>query len=222
MKIVKKHPKWIELENRVHALSVRERVILVGLVITLLVGVTDQLWLDRGFKDLMKLQKRIQDARHSILLSQEQVMALAAQRARDPDQEVRTELQVLADRKIALDSEIDNISGRFVSPARMPKVLGALLQSHPGLQLKAVQALPVTEVSMGSGNEAVKLYEHSVKLTFKGSYIGLHDYLHDIEKLDQSLIWNYLQFSMVTYPAGDIELVVKTLGTGKEFIGVYR
>lgn len=222
MRKVKKHPKWIAFEHRVHALSLRERVIMVALLVAVLVGAVDQLWLDRGFKQLMTLQKRIQDARHSILVSQEQVMALAEQRARDPDQAVRTEMQVLAERKTTLDGEIEKISGRFVSPARMPKVLGALLQAHPGLQLKAVEALPVIEVSMGSGEQAVKLYEHRVKLTFKGSYVGLHDYLRDIERLDQSLIWDYLQFSMVMYPAGDIELVVKTLGTGKEFIGVYR
>lgn len=219
---MKKHPSWLAVESRVHAMSVRERAIMLGLLITLMVGAADQLLLDRGFKQLMTLKKQIQQARQSILLSQEQVVGLAAQRARDPDQEKRTELSSLAERKAALDAEIEQISGQFVSPARMPTVLGNLLQAHAGLHLQAVQALPVNEVSMGTGEQAVKLYEHGVRLTFKGSFLGLHDYLHDIEGLDQSLIWDYLQFSMVTYPAGDIELVVKTLGTGKEFIGVYR
>lgn len=219
---MKKPPSWITLENRVHALSARERIIMLFLLITLLVGLGDQLWLDKSFKQLLALQDQIQQARQSILLSQEQLVGLAAQRARDPDREVRTALEKLADRKTALDAEIDQISGRFVSPARMPRVLATLLEAHEGLHLQSVQALPVKEVSMGSGEQSVKLYEHSVKLRFKGSFVALNGYLRDIEGLDQSLLWESVAFSMATYPYGDIELVVKTLGTGKEFIGVYR
>lgn len=219
---MKKPPSWIAIEARVHALSARERIILLVLTITLLVGLADQIWLDKTFKQLMALQGQIQQARQSILLSQEQLVGLAAQRARDPDLEVRSALEQLADRKTALDKEIDQISGQFVSPARMPKVLATLLEAHDGLHLQSVQALPVKEVSMGSGEQSVKLYQHGVKLTFKGSFVALNDYLRDIEGLDQSLLWDSVRFSMAAYPAGDIELVVKTLGTGKEFIGVYR
>lgn len=219
---LKKHPSWLMLENRVHAMSLRERGILLGLCLAFVIGLVDQLWLGKSFKQLMSVQSQIQQARQSILLSQEQVVGLATQRSRDPDKEVRTELVVLAQRKTALDTEIEKISGQFVSPARMPRVLGSLLEAHPGLRLHSVQALPVKEVLMGTGEQAVKLYEHSVKLKFRGSFVGLHDYLRAIEGLDQSLLWDYLQFSLETYPSGEIELVVKTLGTGKEFIGVYR
>ncbi len=219
---MKKLPSWILLETRVHALSARERMILLALIVTLLVGLVDQLWLDKRFKELMVVQGQIQQARQSILLSQEQLVGLAAQRARDPDREVRSELEKLADRKTLLDAEIDQISGQFVSPARMPKVLSTLLESHEGLHLLSVQALPVKEVSMGTGEQSVKLYEHGVKLVFKGSFVALGDYLQAIEALDQSLLWDSVTFSTVVYPVGDIELVVKTLGTGKEFIGVYR
>lgn len=220
--LMKKHPKWVALENRVHALSVRERAILLGLLVTLVVGVADQLWISKGFKQLLDLQTQIQQARHSIVLNQDQVMILAEQRARDPDQSLHTEITTLSERKTSLDAEIEKISGAFVSPARMPKVLGNLLQTHAGLHLLSVEAMPVTEVSMGTGEQAVKLYQHSVKMKFTGSFVGLRDYLRDIEGLDQSLVWDYLQFSVATYPGGEIELVVKTLGTGKEFIGVYR
>lgn len=203
-------------------MSVRERGILLGLVITLLVGVVDQVWLDRSIKQLQGVQLQVTEVRQLMSAGQEQLMVLAQQRARDPDQEVRTEITALATRKSSLDADIDLVSGQFVSPGRMPEVLGKLLEAHNGLTVQAVQSLPVQEVLLGDGEKAVKLYEHSVQLKFIGGFVDLRDYLRDIESLEKSLIWDRLQFSLTAYPGGEIELVVKTLGTGKEFIGVYR
>lgn len=203
-------------------MSVRERGIMLGLLITLLVGGVDQAYLASDFEEMKKLQIQVQEARQFMQENQEKVTVLAEQRARDPDQAVRAEITALSARKSALEVDIDQVSGQFVSPGRMPEVLGKLLNERVGLTVQSVQTLPVQEIALGEGTNTVKLYEHSVKMKFNGSFVGLRDYLRDIEGLEKSLIWDRLLFSLNTYPAGDIELVVKTLGTGKELIGVYR
>ena len=124
----------------------------------------------------------------------------------------------------------------MVPPQRMAKLLEDMLARTRGLQLVSLRALPPKRFEPGATPPAPQgaaatakpaprdsertIYQHSFELTLQGSYIDLHDYLAQLEKLPWQMFWNRISVQTELYPRLRVTITVQTLSLTKAWLVV--
>lgn len=224
--------EWLKLSARFDALTLRERVlVLAGLV----VGVAllfDYLALQPLAARKLRLERQIVEARNSMKVAE----ALLAGQVplTDPDDVRRSYRNALRQQLVDLDKSMQELQSGLVPPERMAKLLEAMLARSRGLQLLSLRTLPVqryeTPALAPNGkapNKTAKpapkdpertVFQHSFEITLQGSYIELHDYLTQLEKLPWQMFWGRINVSTEQYPRLRATLTVQTLSLNKAWL----
>jgi MSHA biogenesis protein MshJ len=63
------------------------------------------------------------------------------------------------------------------------------------------------------------LYQHNLKIEFRGDFFSTYQYLRFLEEISASLFWDSLRFEQVEWPSANVVLKIHTLSTEKGFIG---
>lgn len=221
---------WTALQDKVHALAVRERVIITVTVAVLLLGLFDQILLRPWMLERNKLQQSEQQLTHSSDEVMQKLATLEAAWAHDPDQQLKDEIAQLDARHQALDADIAKITDGMVAPERMAQLLGQLLSGQSGLRVQSIKSSPAVRALAPGKKEAgpdgvVKkdspaIYRHDLVLRLHGSYAQMQQYVHSIEALPQKLVWDELEFAVENYPQGELHIAVHTLSAKEELIRV--
>ena len=224
--------EWLKLSARFDALTLRERVlVLAGLV----VGVAllfDYLALQPLAARKLRLERQVVEARNSMKVAE----ALLAGQVplTDPDDVRRSYRNALRQQLVDLDKSMQELQSGLVPPERMAKLLEAMLARSRGLQLLSLRTLPVqryeTPALAPNGkapNKTAKpapkdpertVFQHSFEITLQGSYIELHDYLTQLEKLPWQMFWGRINVSTEQYPRLRATLTVQTLSLNKAWL----
>ena len=241
---------WDRFSHFVNEKTLRERVIILLVIVVLVYGIADILFFgailekrDRQIKQLSSLVASNQIAQQEVqvLLNQMSESRLTMERQ-----------QALLDEKLTrVDQQLASAATGFIPATLMPKVLEQLLDSSTGLILIKLENKPVekvTGVDEGSANgsaneltnkamatdeieqadkaanksEQVKtdLYRHGVELQLQGSYLATLAYLKRLESLEWRFEWEALVFDIKDYPIGTVTLEVYTYSTERDWIGV--
>ena len=224
--------EWLKLSARFDALTLRERVlVLAGLV----VGVAllfDYLALQPLAARKLRLERQIVEARNSMKVAE---AVLAGQvPLTDPDDVRRSYRNALRQQLVDLDKSMQELQSGLVPPERMAKLLEAMLARSRGLQLLSLRTLPVqryeTPALAPNGkapNKTAKpapkdpertVFQHSFEITLQGSYIELHDYLTQLEKMPWQMFWGRISVSTEQYPRLRATLTVQTLSLNKAWL----
>lgn len=214
--------RWTQLRDKTHALSLRERMIIAGAVAVLLLGLFDQLLLRPWLQEREKLQQQEKQLRSTTEQLSRQLEDLQIQLANDPNQHLKDSIAHLEARHSQLDGDIAKITDGMIAPELMPSLLGELLSEHSGLKVQSIKASPAEQVLTAEkdNRNAPSIYRHNLELRLEGSFDQVQRYLHSIESLPQTLVWDELTFSMERYPRGDLQLTVHTLSAREELIRV--
>jgi MSHA biogenesis protein MshJ len=62
------------------------------------------------------------------------------------------------------------------------------------------------------------VFQHSFEITLQGSYIELHDYLTQLEKMPWQMFWGRISVSTEQYPRLRATLTVQTLSLNKAWL----
>jgi MSHA biogenesis protein MshJ len=111
-----------------------------------------------------------------------------------------------------------------------------MLARTRGLQLISLRALPPKRFEPGgtapapqAGAKTAKpapkdsertIFQHSFELTLQGSYLDLHDYLAQLEKLPWHMFWNRISVQTEQYPRLRVTITVQTLSLTKAWLVV--
>lgn len=208
--------------TRIDSLSRRDRALLLGLLVGLLLLVWDSLiW-----APLAQQGKQLQTQRVSILSGQSaqqlELDALSARLALDPDAENRQELERLQQELVSIEQELDQAVAGIVTPEEMPGLLARLLKQRHGLRLVRLENLtPVPMLELPASEQVdVNLYRHPLRIELEGSYLEALAYLRAIEAATRGLAWDRLELRVTNYPLARIQVVVHTLSSRKEWLGV--
>jgi len=137
---------WTRFAARYGALARRERALVMGAALVLILGLGSLLLIEPALKQHSLLQRQIDRQRADLQALQPQVAALQL-RQRDPDAATRVQLEALRRQLSLADGEFDQLQRALVSPQEMGRVLEGLLQSHRGLRLIGLRSAPVTSVT---------------------------------------------------------------------------
>ncbi|MBU1365963.1 MAG: type 4a pilus biogenesis protein PilO [Gammaproteobacteria bacterium] len=219
--------QWKQLGRKYAALSRRERLLLAAALVLgpLLIG--HALLVDPQWKRGKALQNTIATESASLATMQTQAASLQQELGIDPDAGRKAELAALVAQRDQLDEQLRQLGSALVRPEEMNGLLERLLARNAGLRLISLKTLaPQSVLLRDKAQEAdgkpversFDLYRHGVEIRLEGSYGQLQEYLAQLEKLPQRLLWGQLNYRVGEYPRAEMTLTVYTLSPDKTWL----
>jgi MSHA biogenesis protein MshJ len=214
-----------ELQHKIDALSLRERVLVLlgGLaVIIALWLLLAQNSIDQR-RDNLLTQLQSVDRERSAQMAQ--LAALSGDTSADAERARQQQLSQLTRRVDELDQKLATLSQGLVSADLLPKILEDVLVTTSQLNLVQlrtlpVEALPLKGTAARNGEMETGVFKHTVALRVSGSYFQVVDFLRALETLPWRFYWERLDYSVERYPRAGIEIRVYTLSAEEGLLGV--
>lgn len=214
-----------EWADKLDALSVRERGILLAVCLVVLLGVYDYLALTPYLEKRKAHKTLIASVNADMLETESKLNELIAKLEHDPNAALKERIERReVDIKRVMDA-VGKSTENLIAPRKMSQVLGYLLSRQSGMAVKSVKNFPAEPISFQANEEQepeVMMYRHRLSLQLEGTYFQVAGYLKMIEGLKERLYWDEMTFAVKQYPKGELQLDVHTLSLSKELIGVYE
>ena len=224
--------KWHQLKDRAAALSFRERAIITGASVVIVVFI----WLQTGFADYEKKHKanmvRKNTLTQTTVEQSNRLSELTATLQHDPNASLRQEQERLKQRLQDLRTEIETRMSNLVAPEDMAALMKKVLADYKGLSLLSARNLPVEPLDISfsdpdteesqettSAESQAAIFTHGFEMELSGSYFQALEYLQSLEKLS-GFYWRMLSYQVDQYPDAVIKIQLSTLSLEEDWIGV--
>ncbi len=213
---------WQKLRAAFDARNRRERVVL-ALLAALIVSV---LWFELAFDDQRQSARRLQQERTNLQTRLATAGTRLAQLEKaaneDPNADLERQRHQLEAHMAELDRRLKSQMGDLIDPARMARVLEAILTRHTDLRLRRLENLPTRPLLADEKGKtpAAGVYRHGLEMEFSGSYLSLLAYLKELDGLPWNFYWDALELKVDEYPRAVITIRVHTLSLDEGWIGV--
>ncbi|MDH3355353.1 MAG: hypothetical protein OEL79_09090 [Chromatiales bacterium] len=221
-----------QLQEKINALSLRERGILFLAISFILYSAVDYLLLSPlGLQQQGQL-KQIHSIQAENSQLESQALNIINRFSIDPDQAKKQQLAQLKRTLETTSSRIEDAVAGLIPPEKMPMALENLLQHQKGLKFIAIDNLPAEPLITNEKDNKDQstpadittptqgIYRHSFRLQFEGSYLDTLAYLRELEALKWSFRWDEIDLTMLKYPTARISIVIHTISLDEEVIGV--
>lgn len=193
--------QYKQLAARVNQAVLRERVLLLLILITIIYALWSLLFVFPGHKKLTVTKSTEAALVEQVALLQQKISAI--------------------EKNPTILSTLDKMpSGGLISESALVLMFKSLLAKHHGVALKGLHSLPNKLVDLPANYANVTLpiplYEQGVVLNFDGGYSDFYEYLHSLENLKWMLFWDELQYTVTEYPNAEIKLTVYTVNPIKK------
>ena len=225
------------LRQALEARTLRERVILLGALIAIMVWLWLLLLADGMAQKKSAVEQQMQRVESQVSAQQARYRELSDPAAKSPVDEARSRISVLQNQVRQLDGHINDLGSQLIPPRKMAAVLASILRSETSLRLLSLENLPPRALlqgeagsgqrekqkaasAAGKGSSSAQVYRHGLKMVFEGDYLETIRYLQSLETLDSKFFWEDLDFTLVESPVGKVTLNIYTLSRQQEWIGV--
>ena len=224
--------QWRKLAERFGALQPRERALVLVAVVVGTALVFDAVALQPKEARTKTLERQNVEARQKLKLTE--TLMQVKEGVGDSHAVKRSYRDALRVRLAEINKSMVGLQQGMVPPERMARLLEDMLARTRGLQLISLRALPpkrfepraaapVSQAADKAAKTAPKdpertVYQHSFELTLQGSYIDLHDYLAQLEKLPWQMFWNRISVQTEQYPRLRVTITVQTLSLTKAWL----
>ena len=212
--------QWRELEQRFASLTRRERGILLGggLAVILIVGFS---LADSSLARQRLLSKEIVKAQSDAAMAKAQAEVIVRQLAEDPDAQARKRIAALSNETRSLDTQMQGLNRGLIAPEQMSEILQKMLSRDRGVRLVGLKTLPVSHLIDGKQtNNGANVYKHGIEITLQGRYLDMLDYLDRLEGLPWQMFWSQASMDAKDYPAVRITVTVFTLSLDEDWLVV--
>jgi MSHA biogenesis protein MshJ len=241
--------QWTQWVGKFAALSRRERAIVAGAIVFgggfLIFNFGIDPYLQKA-----RSATRTEAAARTELTQQQALMAVLAAQNADPDAPNRSRLAQAKRDLTAVSERLASFEAGMVPPARMQAFLEGLLARNRSIELLGLKTLPVTLVgapavadktpaaagaTAQSANDPGKdkpaqgaaatatgdgIYQHGIEIRLAGSYNDLLNYLTELERMPQRVMWNSVSLTVEKYPRNVMVLRVYTLSLDRNWLVV--
>jgi MSHA biogenesis protein MshJ len=216
---------WRQWSDRFAARSLRERAIIAGGLVAVVVVLFDALALQPLAQQQRRLSGQVAEARAAIKAGEQ---TLAARRDNDPDEVKRRYRDELRRQIAELDGRLQGLQKQLVPPQQVADLLEGVLGRDRGLALVGLRKLPVqrfetaaaakSDGKEGGGERGI--FQHSFEIEVEGGYAELLAYLMRLEKLPWQLYWGKAVLDASRHPRLRLTLTVHTLSMNKVWLVV--
>jgi MSHA biogenesis protein MshJ len=212
--------QWTALIQWFDQRALRERVVLLLCVVTVMVAAVYLLVLEPAVKKRALARQQIEQMTAEIGQLEMTEAQIKERSQVDPDRKLRERYDQLVKQLAEQRQQLHQGVSHLVTPAEMPELLKQML-TQGNLHLISLENLPAELISSDkeSSNQSLRLYRHPVQMELRGDYLGLLAYLRQLDQLPRLLVWEEVAVETQEYPATTIRLRVYTLGLSEEWLG---
>jgi len=144
----------------------------------------------------------------------------------DPNELIRKKITQYQTKLTKVDAKLLALTSDLINPVQMRHALLDLLKLKKGVSLLSFELLDVKPLLVlkgeekGLNNEDQNLYQHGIKIKLLGSYFDLQTYLQQLEQMPWKFFWQDFNFKVKEYPKSELDIIIYSLSTKKEFVGV--
>jgi MSHA biogenesis protein MshJ len=211
-----------ENADKFNALSIRERI-LFGVTI---LAVSGYAWWAYFAEPMMAKVEMLTVANNRAMtetsnaqLSIQQIKArLEAGVHKDKDDQLARLQKELS----AIEEQMQLKASELVAPQEMFKLMTRLIYKESKLELLSLKRREVKPaIAPKEGEEdSDGIYRHVLEVNLSGKYEDILTYMTSLESLNWKLIWEEIEISRGVYPLVKVKVVISTLSTRKEWVGV--
>lgn len=239
--------QWTQWAEKFAALKPRERVIVAfalvfgGGFLIFSIGIEPFLLKARN-------ASRTEAAARAELAQQQTQLAMLATQNADPDAANRRRLAQAKQELAAVGERLASFEAGMVPPARMQAFLEGLLARNRAIELLGLKTLPATRVGAAASNPGTAsgatpqdtknpgkdraaqgdiasvaadgIYQHGIEIRLAGNYNDLLNYLAELERMPQRVMWNSVSLTVEKHPRNVMVLRVYTLSLDKNWLVV--
>ena len=235
--------QWTQWAVKFAALSHRERAIVAAALVFGGGFLIFNFGIDPSMQKARIAARTEAAARSELAQQQSMAAALKAQNA-DPDAANRRRLAQMKQELTAVSARLASFEAGMVPPARMQAFLEGLLAKNRSIELLGLKPLPVTQVGATATADKTEaavapiaqaakdsakdrsvptgdgIYQHGIEIRLAGSYNDLLNYLSELERMPQRMMWNSVSLTVEKYPRNVMVLRVYTLSLDRNWLVV--
>ncbi len=209
------------LRERIDALSLRERALLILTLLAAMGG----LWYGLLYQPLITTvqhdTRQMQHVQQQFEATSARVQSLLARVRKPPNEVTRDELAQVRAQIAVTDRNLRRLTAGLIPPGQMANVLRTLLATDGHLRLIRIASLPPESlIKPVKGKKPVPIYAHGLELEFQGSFSAVQTYLERIQEQHWNLYWDSLKLHAKNYPQLSATLRVHTLGLSRAWLGL--
>lgn len=144
--------KWEQLAAKIDLMSLRERVILFGVISLAIIMLFNSLVIDPQFAKQKMLADKIKQEQQQISAIQQEIAQRVAGKSVDPDADTKRRLASAQQQLAQIDASLQEVQKNLVKPEKMAFLLEAILKRNTKLQLVSLKSLPATNVIEAAGS----------------------------------------------------------------------
>jgi len=217
-----------KITAKVDGFSLRERVLIFFAAAALVVSLVDSFILGPQLDKQKKFSAQVVHEQEKMKEVQAQIASLVQAGQADANSPQRERIRVLRQQITDGDIYLKSRRDKLVPPEKMAQLLEQVLNKNGRLQLVALNTLPVSLLVEPSVDAAAvqtvssekQIYKHGVKITVRGSYADLLQYLTALERLPTQMFWGVAKLDVVQYPTAELSLTLYTLSLDKTWLQV--
>lgn len=214
---------WELARTRIDGMLLRERVMIFAAAAFVVIALTRTMLLNPILTKQKALSAQLTQQQEKMKTLQAQIQIALQARKDDEKSPLRARLVQLKEKLQMQDDSVQGSSGRMVEPNKIGKMLEQILDKNGKLQLVALETLPVGLVAAqpkNDKNSQRQVFKHSVKITLRGGYLDLLQYLAEVEKAQVQLYWSDVSLRVDKYPDAVLVLTLYTLSLDKVWLKV--
>lgn len=211
--------------NQWHQLTVREKIIFMVLVPVLILAMVQLFEVNPMEARSKKVQAQIQKNAKQIELISQQIQLTQQQLAKNSTTKLNNQQKGLELKVKQQTEKMQQFLNKLVPPQLMAKTVEGMLKKRGKLKLISLAnlaAIPLPEEqekNEGNKNNSPLVFKHSLKVSFKGRYFDVLNYLKDLERSNVGFFWDAMDYQVKNYPDATITLKLFTLGTARQWMG---
>ncbi|ASP47415.1 type II secretion system protein GspM [Cognaticolwellia beringensis] len=231
--------QWLAYSEKFNSTTPREQYLIIASGMVAIVFILYTLFLDESIQRIEKLNQQVLQTQQSNENMQNSIQILEQALREDPNIALKKELSQYQAKLGSVDEKLLALTSDLIDPIQMRYALIKLLKLQKGVKLLSFEVLPANPVTenkaeadqankittvkvdaVQSQPKQLRLYRHGIKIKLQGQYFELKDYLSQLESLSWKFFWQEFDYQLKAYPVSELEIVIYSLSTSKEFIGV--
>jgi MSHA biogenesis protein MshJ len=137
--------------------------------------------------------------------------------------EKEQQLAQLSEELAQVDNRLRAETVELIDPEKMLQLMTQLVYRESKLKLLSLRRREVRPaIARVEGEETGEpgIYRHVLEIELSGKYADILRYMQTLENLDWKLLWDEIEIESDEHPRIKLTLVMSTLSTGKEWIGI--
>ncbi|MFT5226189.1 MAG: MSHA biogenesis protein MshJ [Polaribacter sp.] len=211
-----------ESADKFNTLSIRERI-LFGVTILAVAGLS--WWHFFATPMMAKIEMLVVDNNRvtaEISTAQLSIQQIKVRLEAGVHKDKEDQLARLQQELVIIEEQLQLKASELVDPEEMFQLMSRLVYKESKLKLlslKRREIKPAIEPKEGE-ESSDGIYRHVLEVKLSGKYEDILTYMTSLESLDWKLIWEEIEISRDDYPLINVKVVISTLSTRKEWVGV--